>query len=176
MRRYVGGTGKTPITTATNAAGTSRAELASLFNFKYQYAAPGKGKRKYIPKEKPPKLLQTWNHTFVALSNTRQEFPPDANERAQLQLAGLGEKKTTLYLGGDFRDIYDDLIITFPKLATAGGFELMRINPFGKKLEIIPSPENGYSVDYLKAVVHHSKVFVRPIQHDLALNEVKEEV
>ena len=64
----------------------------------------------------------------MTLSNTRQEFPLDANE-----------------------------------LATAGGFELMRINPFGKKLEIIPSPKNGYGVDYLKAIVHHSKVYVRPI-------------
>jgi len=58
--------------------------------------------------------------------------------------------------------MHDELIITFPKLATLGGFELMRINPFRKQLEIIPCPENGYSVDYLKAVVHHSKIYIRP--------------
>ena len=149
--------------------------MASLFKFKY---APAKGKRAYIPpKEKRPKL-QTWNHIFIALANSKQEVPPDVNKRANLQLAGLGEKKATLYLGGDSRDVHDDLITTFPKLASAGGFELMRINTIGRKLELIPfpCPENGYTVDYLKAVVHHSKIYVRPIQHDLTLDEVKEEV
>ena len=66
----------------------------------------------------------------MALANSKQEIPSDASERANLQLAQLGEKKATLYLGGDSRDVHDDLITTFPKLASAGGLELMRINTF----------------------------------------------
>jgi len=161
-----------PITTCTGSFNT-REELASLFHFKYQPAA--KGKRAVssytIPKKK---VLQTWNHPFVALANSKQEVPPDASQRAKLQLAGLGERKVTLYIGGDARDVHDDLIAHFPKLAGAGGFELL--TNLGKKLDILPCPENGYTVDYLKAVVRHSKIFIRPIQQDLMLDEVKEEV
>ena len=53
VRRNLASAGRIPITTS-NVAGTSRAELASLFKFKY---TPAKGKRAYIPPtEKRPKL------------------------------------------------------------------------------------------------------------------------
>ena len=39
---------------------------------------------------------------------------------------------------------------------------------------MIPVPEAGYSVEYVRAVVHSAKVFIRPIQKDLDLSCVKD--
>lgn len=40
------------------------------------------------------KKVATWTHTFVCLANKQQDIVPDGNERAKLQLAGLGEKRS----------------------------------------------------------------------------------
>uniref|UniRef100_A0A1X7SW80 Uncharacterized protein n=1 Tax=Amphimedon queenslandica TaxID=400682 RepID=A0A1X7SW80_AMPQE len=40
--------------------------------------------------------VATWTHTFVCLANKQQDIIPDSNERAKLQLAGLGEKKISM--------------------------------------------------------------------------------
>ena len=56
----------------------------------------------------------------------------------------------------------------FPKLKEGGGFELLRVpEGGGKLLQVIASPESGYTVTYLRAVVHHAKVYVRPMQNNL---------
>ncbi len=51
-------------------------------------------------------------------------------------------------------EVYEKLVVAFPKLSNAGGFELIRV-PEGrsKQLEVIATPETGYSVSYLKAVI-----------------------
>ena len=95
----------------------------------------------------------------MCLSNTDQDTIPDGQERAALQIAGLGEKKITLNAYAEAQDIYLQLSITFPKLSNAGGFELLRIpEGGGKVLDVIAAPESGYTVSYLRAVVHHAKI------------------
>ena len=37
----------------------------------------------------------------------------------------------------------------------------------GRDLEPIKAPKDGYSVEYLKAVVHNAKVYIRPLQKNL---------
>ena len=41
---------------------------------------------------------------------------------------------------------------------------------------MIASPSSGYTVTYLRAVVHHAKIYVRPLQQDLSLDPVEDEV
>ena len=83
----------------------------------------------------------------------------------------------TLTADGDVQDIYRELFFHFPQINNAGGFKLLRVpEGGGKQVEVIAAPEAGYSVSYLGAVVHHAKVFIRPLQKDLSLEPLKEEV
>lgn len=115
------------------------------------------------------KKLPTWTHTFVCLANMSQNEVPDGNEWASLQPSGLGEKRVTLYSCSEMQNIYDELLFQFPKLKQAGGFELLRVpEGGGKLLQVIASPGSGYTVEYLHAVVHHAKIFIRPMQNNLS--------
>ena len=114
------------------------------------------------------KKLPTWTHTFICLASTSQTEVPDGDERASLQLSGLGEKRITLNSYSEMQDIYEELLYQFPKLKQGGGFELLRVpEGGGKLLQVIASPESGYTVAYLRAVVHHAKVYIRPMQNNL---------
>ena len=35
---------------------------------------------------------------------------------------------------------------------------------------VFPIPDGGYTIDYLKAIVHNAKIYIRPLQSDLSLN------
>jgi hypothetical protein len=120
--------------------------------------------------------LPTWSHTFVCLGCSSQDTLPDGEERAALQIAGLGEKKVSLCAFSDAQDIYAELLTQFPKLSQAGGFEFLRVpEGGGKQLDVIAAPDSGYTGSYLRAVVHHAKIYVRPLQRDLSLDPVKDE-
>ena len=147
-----------------------KSKLTPLFDWK--------GREKNKPKKK--KILTwilTWSHTFICLSSTSQEVIPDGQERAQLQIAGLGEKRITMSAYSDAHDICFELCENYPKLSSGGGFELLRVpEGGGKTLDVIASHESGYTVSYLKAVVHHAKIYVRPLQQDLSLDPIEQEV
>ena len=104
----------------------SQASLSSLFTWN-PTSLIGK-KRKAIGKahKSQKKRLPTWSHTFVCLASISQDSLPDGEERAALQIAGLGEKRISLSAFADAQDIYQDLLFHFPKLCNAGGFELLR--------------------------------------------------
>lgn len=116
------------------------------------------------------KKLPTWTHTFVCLAKTNMETVPDSQERSCLLLAGLGEKKVQFGDYCEWEEIYDELLFQYPKLKEGGGFELLRVGEGGgKRLQVIACPPNGYTVAYLRAVVHHATVYIRPLQRDLSV-------
>ncbi len=128
-------------------------------------------------KRKQPRRVPTWSHTFVCLGQTTQDLVPDTEERAVLLMAGLGEKRIQFPLDSDARDIQFELSSHFPKLMDAGGHELLRAREGGGKLLIpIVTPKAGYSVNYLKSVVHNAKIYIRPLQRNLSLEPVEDEV
>ena len=45
-----------------------------------------------------------------------------------------------------------------------------------RELVVIPIPDGGYTVDYLKAIVHNAKLYIRPLQSDLSLEPLTAEV
>ena len=110
----------------------------------------------------------------MCLASISQETLPDGQERADLQIAGLGEKRISLSAYADAQEIYDELSFQFSKLSQAGGFELLRVPEGGKHLDIIASTESGYTVSYLRAVAHQAKIYIRPMQKDLSLEPIKE--
>ncbi len=122
------------------------------------------------------KKLPTWTHTYVALASVNQETVPDSQERAELLIAGLGEKRITISADAEVQEIYSELSVHFPKLLDSGGFELLRVPEGGKQLDVIACPESGYTVSYLRAVVHYAKIYIRPMQKELSLDPIKDEV
>lgn len=154
-----------------------QASLSSLFSWNPTSLIGRKRKAIGSVRKSQKKRLPTWSHTFVCLASTTQESLPDGQERAALQIAGLGEKRISLNALADAQEIYQDLAFHFPKLCDGGGFELLRLpEGGGKQLDVIASPESGYTVSYLRAVVHHAKIFIRPMQRDLSLEPQKDEV
>ena len=65
---------------------------------------------------------------------------------------------------------YNELYHEFPKLCHGEGFELLRASGVGgKELELIDIPHDGYSVEYLQAVVMSAKIYIQPLQQNLVL-------
>ena len=114
------------------------------------------------------KRLPTWSHTFVCLSNKDKQTVPDSSEQAALLLAGLGEKKVTFDEFCNHQEKNSELEFGFPKLVDSGGFELLRIQEGGKTLHSIETPKNGFTVPFLRAVVHHAVIYIRPLQKNLS--------
>lgn len=77
-------------------------------------------------------------------------------------------KSVSLLEDGDSEDICWELMDAFPKLKDAGGYELLRVVDRGRSLKVIPLPEDGYTVPYLKDV-QQARIYIRPIQRDLSL-------
>lgn len=140
-------------------------ELRNLFHYNKHTSNKRKGANA-TSSGKKKKKLKMWNHTFVCLSSPTDDSSPDRMTRANLQMAGLGEKKLSLFLYGLSDELIDDLLDYYPKLSGGGGFELLR-QGVGKQLEVIPIPPGGYSVEYLQSVVHSAKVYIRPLQKSL---------
>ena len=163
--------------TCAEAAGPSEpsvsSEISKLFTWggaNISSKSKGKGKRLLSNPSKGPKKkkLKTWTHTFVCLSSTKHMYVPDATERTTLKLAGLGEKRFGVFAYNTAPELQDELFREFPKLVSAAGFELLRASEFGgRELVLIDIPSEGYSVEYLQAVVKGAKIYIRPLQKDL---------
>ena len=156
--------------------GNADTELRSLFN--WTTASKGRGgKRKGShrsaggPFRKKAKVV-TWTHSWVCLSTTSDDTIPDASDRVTLKLAGLGEKRFTLDCCATAQELYDVLEYQFPKLKDGGGFELLRTGEGGsRELEVVRMPAGGYTTEYLKAVIHNAKLYIRPLQSDLSVEQ-----
>ena len=151
---------------------TASDEIKNLFHYT-QSTSSNQSKKRKAPgtrssKNNKKKKIKMWNHTFVCLCNPMDCDTPDSMLRAHLQLAGLGGKKIELFLYGGSSELHEELIDSYPKLSSAGGYELLRQGT-GRQLEEIPIPPDGYSVEYLKSVVHNAKVYIRPLQTTLNL-------
>ena len=123
------------------------------------------------------KKLKTWTHTFVCLAETTHMYIPDMSERTALKLAGLGEKKFSVFAYAAGCELQLELVREFPKLAGAGGYELLRAHESGgRELILIDIPHDGYSVEYLQAVIKSGKIYIRPLQRSLDMTPLLKEV
>jgi hypothetical protein len=152
--------GPTPISSASSFP-NRRPFLWDIKSRKRPNYSKGGSKRKKLP---------TWTHTFVCLAKRETTSVPDSQERAALILSGLGEKKIQLDEYSEWPEIYEELMFQYPKLKELGGFELLRVGEGGgKRLQTIACPPKDYTVMYLRAVVHHATVYIRPLQRDISL-------
>ena len=156
-------------------------EVRSLFNWTSRGKATKLGKRKasssVFRQSKKGKRGNTWTHSWVCLSGTADDAVPDATERATLKMAGLGECRFPVDSSSTAQDLCSALEAQYPKLVEGGGFELLRAEEgCPRELVAIPIPESGYTVDYLKAIVHNAKLYIRPLQSDLSLEPLPADV
>ena len=97
-------------------------------------------------------------------------------QRDQCLLAGLGERRFALDISLSAQDLLYSLEAQFPRLIEGGGMELLRAEGGCRDLQPIDMPAGGYTCDYLKAVVHSAKIYIRPLQDDLNLKPCSPEV
>ena len=91
-------------------------------------------------------------------------------DRGHLMQAGLGGKTLNFVESTDAEEFHEDLLETFPKLRTGGGYELLRTNDRNTRtLDVILPPPSGYTVAYLKSVAGQARIYIRPLQKDLDL-------
>ena len=81
---------------------------------------------------KKPKKLTPWSHCFVWLSDTDADTVP--GDYSLLAANGLGKKKLQLCEQSNASDIHDAILEAFPKLSSAGGYDLFRTVENSKRL------------------------------------------
>jgi hypothetical protein len=110
----------------------------------------------------PYRIKETWTHEFICLENPDQKVVPSRNQKLNLQTAGLGRKKIVFGNKDDALKFKNTIESVFPKLASGGGFEILRI----------PVPSLGYSVPYLRdhSGLGQALAYIRPLQARLDLS------
>ena len=113
----------------------------------------------------------SWRHKFVCLSDTEAErVPTGQSEKVVLEEAGLWEKTVCVDLESDKESFRSTILAAYPKLCDGGGFELLRCHPNSRELVVI-GPKVANSPKLLKRRVGNGRVYVRPIQRNLSLEE-----
>ena len=125
--------------------------------------------RQHSKKQSKP---QSWTvKVFCLSSKFARKVPVTIYERETLVASGLGEKKVVIpNIDCSWDDFKDVLCMEFPKLKSIGGFEILRCIPNTKDLEVISSTISQ-SPKLLKGVIANGRIFIRPIQKDLVLDE-----
>ena len=90
----------------------------------------------------PYRIKETWTHEFICLENPDQKVVPSRNQKLNLQTAGLGRKKIVFGNKDDALKFKNTIESVFPKLASGGGFEILRSGS-NNYLILIPVPSLG---------------------------------
>ena len=128
-----------------------------------QHSAPRSKKRK----------VAMWEKEFICLARVGQSHVPTPLDKAELIRAGLGMGSLLLFEHSDAWEFHDEILRKFPKLTDGGGYELLRTCGNSRELHVIPPPSGGYTTSYVKSVANQAKLYVRPLQKDLSLEETK---
>lgn len=124
------------------------------------------------------RVRETWTREFLCMANKDAQVVPNKADKLNLLAAGLGRKKLTFGNRDDAQTFKRKMEDAYPKLKLGGGFDLLRsgVRP-GELLIIKPSPL-GCTVPFLRdyAGLGQALIYVRPIQQNLDMSEVKQEV
>jgi len=106
----------------------------------------------------------------------RDNEVPSTVYKTQFLNASLGEKKITFEKKSSCSYFHEKLLESYPKLKEAGGYELMHTKfRSTSKLEILlPKGNAGHNVLDLKEIVASVRIYLRPLQKDLSLEQTEE--
>lgn len=125
-----------------------------------------------------PVQLHSYTHLFCCLDDKNVELVPNRCVKQRLAAAGLGEKRLTFQgIQTNPEEFREFLLAAYPKLRQGGGFELLKISGTtrSRELVLIPCPNDGYHVRYLKEPqthIGHATIFIRPLQRNLNLDPI----
>ena len=114
--------------------------------------------------------LETWKKDCTCLRYKDQRKVPSPAERISLQKLGL-VKDVTFNNEGDAFHIDDILHKSFPCLTNCGGYALMRQS--GNELISIEPPND---VKSLREVLLRARLYIRPLQRNVMVNEPEGQV
>lgn len=132
----------------------------------------GKNSRAH-PRSTKKKKVSTYTKETVCVKFRDQTWLPSTEERIELAKLGLGLKKLTYEADGDAQHIHDTITSNFPVLDSCGGYTLMRLGENSRGLVIIDGPGGGMTIPFLKDILRQAKLFVRPLQCDISVEEAE---
>ena len=111
-----------------------------------------------------------WTRKFFCFANVGTRTVPmsKGTKEAHAAIGLMGEKVISLPSNGSAKDLHQQILETFPPLASCGGYTLLRCMGKSKSLEIMEPPSGGHTPLSLSAVVGQSRVYVRPLQRDIS--------
>lgn len=123
----------------------------------------------YVPLKFQP--LETWTHEVCVLARCDEDTTPTRERLEELTSAGLGKAKLVFPdKKADHNKVQLFLEEKFPKLKSAGGFEVLRASGGGggqRPLSLLPPSKERYSVPHLKERLGQAIAYIRPLQVDL---------
>lgn len=102
-----------------------------------------------------------------------QTWVPTTEDRIQLGRIGLGLKKLVFNVEGDAQHIHQVIMAAYPVLSECGGYSLMRLAENSRVLIRIDAPSGGRTIPFLQDILRQAKLFLRPLQVDISLEEAK---
>ena len=134
-----------------------------LFNYKRKSSRNKVASSKKVQKDVP------WTHTFVCLPEKDALNVP--SDYSVMTANGLGKAKLHLTESSNAIDIHNAIVAQFPLIRECGGYELLRTFENTKRLSVLTSPPEGYTGQFLKKVLGQAKCYIRPLQHDIQLED-----
>ena len=131
----------------SSVASTAQEEHNRVFHRRSGLVSLGQGRRTARTSgSSGRKRPRKWSHKFICLaSNVVTRWI--STDRYDLEVAGLGEREIEFedVENTDCKDFTVRLEEEYPKLETGGGYELMRLPPNSRNLEVIRPPTEGYT-------------------------------
>ncbi len=112
---------------------------------------------------------------FFCLHRRDADTVPKSVEKTFLEEAGLGEKSLVISMSSSPDELRNTIVTQFPKLKTGGGFEFLHCQPKSRDLHLIPSRVCS-SIGMLRRMIGNDRVYIRPIQRNIDLAVVKEDI
>ena len=114
--------------------------------------------------------LNQWSQKFFCLaSKDALQVPMARAQKLALTSSGLGEKQLSISFNSSAEELHQALLNLFPPLRSCGGYDLLRCGQGSRMLIAIPGSATGYTPASLAAVVGQSRIYIRPLQSDIAL-------
>ena len=127
----------------------------------------GFGKRQ---SSKGKHAVKTCTLKFVCLASKDDEGPPSSvKQRTDLSNARLGDGNISFVLDGT--TVYNGIMEKFPKLRSVGGFDLMLFQRGGGEDGGFHRIMPPHTPDHLKELCGQSKIYIRPVQQDIKIDD-----
>ena len=105
--------------------------------------------------------LSCGNHNFLCLA-----------PHFTVQVPKADYKQLSIGLNAGPDKLQEKLLIGFPRLCDAGGYDLFRCLPNSRTLSMLQPPQGGFTPAHLKQEVGGARIYIQPIRRDLLLDDV----